>query len=261
MVARITKEEFINKALEKHGDKYDYTDSLFVNMTTKISILCKEHNISFRQKPSQHVRSTGCKTCSYSNRHESTRKTLQDFVVEATLLHEDKYDYSEFNYVNNKTLGTIKCKSCLNTWESNPNNHLSNKTGCPNCSDNSIYTKEYYINNNIPNHTCYLYVITFVSEEESFIKIGLTKNTDINKRFKDAIYKKYSKDINLYYKTDFFNAFELEQYVLTKFSSYSYLPKESFKGRTECLDIKILNEVIQDLNSVTLNGNIHDKLI
>ena len=261
MVTRITKEEFINKASEKHNDKYDYSNIVFVNMTTKIDIFCKEHKISFRQKPSQHIRSSGCKTCSYSNRHNSTRKTLQDFVTEAALLHEDKYDYSDFNYVNNKTAGKIKCKSCLNVWESNPNNHLSNSTGCPNCSVNSIFTKEYYIKNNIPNHECYLYVISFTSENESFIKVGLTKNTDVNKRFKDAVYKKYSRDINLYYKTDFFNAYALEQSVLTKFSKHSYLPEELFKGRTECLDINILNEVIQHLNSVTLNGNIHDKLI
>ena len=258
---KYTKEMFLTKANNLYGNRFDYSNLDYIDSETEVSILCLEHQTEFIQKPKNHLRSVGCKQCSYSKRFDGTRDTLQSFISKANKIHKNKYDYSKFNYVNSKTNGTIVCNTCSTEWLCKPNNHLSNQTGCPNCSDNSIYTKEYYINNNIPNHTCYLYVITFVSEEESFIKIGLTKNTDINKRFKDAIYKKYSKDINLYYKTDFFNAFELEQYVLTKFSSYSYLPKESFKGRTECLDIKILNEVIQDLNSVTLNGNIHDKLI
>ena len=43
MSKKITNEEFIKKAIEKHGDKYNYDKVEYVNNATKVCILCKEH--------------------------------------------------------------------------------------------------------------------------------------------------------------------------------------------------------------------------
>ena len=40
---KLTTEEFINKAKEVHGDKYDYSKIEYVNMSTPVIIVCKEH--------------------------------------------------------------------------------------------------------------------------------------------------------------------------------------------------------------------------
>ena len=38
------------------------------------------------------------------------RKTKEDFIKQAELLHYGKYDYSKVNYVNSRTKITIVCK-------------------------------------------------------------------------------------------------------------------------------------------------------
>jgi hypothetical protein len=40
---KLSTEQFIIKAREKHGDKYDYSKVEYQNNTTNIIIICKEH--------------------------------------------------------------------------------------------------------------------------------------------------------------------------------------------------------------------------
>lgn len=54
--------DFIKKAKEVHGDKYDYTLSKYVNKREKIKIICKIHG-EFTQIPSAHLWGKGCKYC------------------------------------------------------------------------------------------------------------------------------------------------------------------------------------------------------
>lgn len=39
---RKTKQEFIYDAMNIHGDKYDYSESVYINNKTEIKIICKE---------------------------------------------------------------------------------------------------------------------------------------------------------------------------------------------------------------------------
>ena len=57
-----TKEEFIKKAREKHGDKYDYSKVDYVNNATKVCIICPEHG-EFWQRPNEHLNGRGCHEC------------------------------------------------------------------------------------------------------------------------------------------------------------------------------------------------------
>ena len=56
---KLTTEEFIKKAREVHGDKYDYSKVEYVNSATKICIICKEHG-EFMQRASHHTDGRGC---------------------------------------------------------------------------------------------------------------------------------------------------------------------------------------------------------
>ena len=47
---KLTTEEFIKRAKEVHGDKYDYSLVDYKNMTTKIKIICPIHGIFRKQK-------------------------------------------------------------------------------------------------------------------------------------------------------------------------------------------------------------------
>jgi len=52
------------------------------------------------------------------------RKTTEQFIKEAKLIHGDKYDYSETEYKNNKTKVKVFCKRCNEYFEQRPDAHL-----------------------------------------------------------------------------------------------------------------------------------------
>ncbi len=53
---------FIQKAIEKHGDKYDYSLVDYKRASIKIKIICKKHG-AFEQRPTQHIQGAGCPLC------------------------------------------------------------------------------------------------------------------------------------------------------------------------------------------------------
>ena len=63
MTRKLSTTEFVERARQIHGDKYDYSRVEYVNMSTKIIIGCKKHGW-FEQKPTYHLDGCGCIYCS-----------------------------------------------------------------------------------------------------------------------------------------------------------------------------------------------------
>lgn len=64
----LTDKEFIQKAKEVHGDKYDYSLVEYKNARTKVKIICPIHGI-FEQTPDSHInRKTECPKCGHSTK-------------------------------------------------------------------------------------------------------------------------------------------------------------------------------------------------
>jgi hypothetical protein len=57
-----TKNDFIQKAAEVHGDRYDYSRFIYVKSNVKGKIVCKVHG-EFWQVPSSHLQGSGCPKC------------------------------------------------------------------------------------------------------------------------------------------------------------------------------------------------------
>ena len=55
-------EEFINKAIKVHGDKYDYSKVVYSKAMEKVLITCKIHG-DFKQTPNSHLQGVGCSRC------------------------------------------------------------------------------------------------------------------------------------------------------------------------------------------------------
>ena len=122
-----TTDEFIDKAKEIHGDKYDYSKVIYINANTKIIIICKIHG-EFLQTPSHHLgRKDGCIKCgiTYS-------PTTDEFIDKAKDIHGDKYDYSKVNYINANTKVIIICKYHGDFLQT-PHSHLGRNSGCSSC--------------------------------------------------------------------------------------------------------------------------------
>ena len=61
-VKPLTTKEFIKRARAIHGDKYDYSKSVYKNKNSKIIITCPIHG-DFEQKAEDHYRGHGCQKC------------------------------------------------------------------------------------------------------------------------------------------------------------------------------------------------------
>ena len=81
-------EKFIEEAIKVHGDKYDYSETVYVSAKQKVAIRCKKHNFVFMQKPNAHLNGNGCPICSQSHLEEDVRRFLksQGFVFEVEKL-------------------------------------------------------------------------------------------------------------------------------------------------------------------------------
>ncbi|MCQ2608939.1 MAG: hypothetical protein MJ197_09685, partial [Bacteroidales bacterium] len=62
---QITTEIFRRRAVEVHGNKYDYSLVDFVDSKSKVKIRCPKHGV-FEQQAGSHLRGVGCPGCSQS---------------------------------------------------------------------------------------------------------------------------------------------------------------------------------------------------
>ena len=128
----MTTEEFIQKSILIHGDKYDYSKTVYVNNLKEVIITCKEHG-DFLQLPKVHKRGCGCSRCGSITKKNKKTMTTQTFIEKAKLIHgHDKYDYSKTVYVNNLKEVIIICR-IHGEFTQKPNGHLSG-SGCRNCA-------------------------------------------------------------------------------------------------------------------------------
>lgn len=131
----MTTEEWIEKAREIHGDKYDYSKTEFTGANKKVCIICPEHG-EFWQAAHSHLEGYGCKKCAVSQLADKYRKTKDKFIEDARKIHGDKYDYSKVEYKNANEKVCIICPEHGEFWQS-PVGHLDNSHGCPICKTKS----------------------------------------------------------------------------------------------------------------------------
>ena len=60
MSKKLSFDEFLDRAKQAHGDKFDYSKVAYTNITTDISIICSKHG-EFRQTPQGHLAGKGCR--------------------------------------------------------------------------------------------------------------------------------------------------------------------------------------------------------
>ena len=133
-----TTEEFVKKAKEVHGDKYDYSLVDYKNNKALIKIICPIHGV-FEQVARNHLKGSGCKKCYNEDWSEKLKLSKEEFVKKAKEVHGDKYDYSLVDYKGLKFREKIICpvhgvfEQCLLDHIYGGTQHLG--SGCPNCKE------------------------------------------------------------------------------------------------------------------------------
>lgn len=128
----LTTDEFIRRSKEAHGEKYDYSKSVYTKWALKICIICPEHG-EFWQTAGEHINGKGCRQCGLQKNWSNRRPTTESFIQDARKTHGDRYDYTKSVYVNSETKICITCKEHGDFWLI-PRCHITG-TGCDRCAD------------------------------------------------------------------------------------------------------------------------------
>lgn len=137
---------FIKKSNTIHGDRYDYSKSIYINNRTNLIVTCYKHG-DFLITPSHHYIGHGCKHCT-----NNYRKTNSEFIEVCMSLHNGKYLYDLVDFTSNKRKIIITCPSHGN-FSQIAGHHIIGH-GCPICSSSigEKYIKE-FLDKNLIKYT------------------------------------------------------------------------------------------------------------
>ena len=133
MSRKNTQSEFIQKAISRWGDRYDYSNVVYVNNKTEIEIICKEHG-PFMKRPDVFLSGTGCPKCS-----RTKKSTTEEFIEKANYVHNGFFNYDKTVYTTSGNKVIVTCPY-HGDFEVKANNHL-NGCNCKKCSEDGFTHK------------------------------------------------------------------------------------------------------------------------
>jgi len=236
---------FINKSVEVHGNKYDYSKVIYTRAKDKVIILCSVHG-DFLQSSDKHTQGKGCIKCGIAkNKQTYFIKWSSEFIKKANEIHGYKYDYSKI------VLKTSRCKVEIicpihGIFKQVANNHTRGH-GCSKCGDDNIrsnlWSYSYWGEKALKSSKfdafkVYIIKCWDITSSETFYKIGRTF-TSIELRFSGVARLPYEYSIIKIIKDeDPYKICILEKKLQDLCGRNKYIPKRLFKGNTECfLDI------------------------
>lgn len=158
------------------------------------------------------------------------RTTIDDFLERAKKAHGDRYDYSKVKYETTEKKVIIICKE-HGEFLMRPRAHYADLRGCPKCKDG--HKSGFSYNSKWAKREKTLYFVEIKGNGETFLKIGVTEETDLIKRFqKGQLPFQYQMKPIFRIRTK--DASKLERALKRKFETYYYAPKINFRGDTEC---------------------------
>lgn len=167
MHKKYNTEEFIVKAIKKHGNVYDYSRVNFIHTKKPVEIICKTHGV-FLQIPNGHLNGYGCKKCATDINSKRKKYSHDVFIQKAILKHGNKFDYSLTIYKNSTSKIKIICPK-HGVFEQRAVSHLL--FGCNQCENNYISKKEFINNSSKTHYNKYDYTQVEYKTSASKVKI------------------------------------------------------------------------------------------
>ena len=162
---RWTLPRFLEAAKEIHGEKYNYDLVTEISgCKSKVNIRCNRCNNNWVTSVDSHINGkTGCRNCGRVNRW-----TLERLIATGTVLHENKYDYSEIKESDIRSKNSrvpVTCKVCHHKWTPTINAHINAHCGCPNCASNKRWNYQSFMETALDIHGT-IYDYSHVKEED-----------------------------------------------------------------------------------------------
>lgn len=138
MPAKMTTTQFIEKAKAIHGNKYDYSETVYTKNMEKVNVRCQEHGFFYPLANDHLSKKAGCPSCAGVK-----KMNTQEFITRSKKLWGDKYDYSEVIYKNFNSRIILTCDQG-HRFEQLASSHL-NGFNCPHCSGLAKKTTEQFV--------------------------------------------------------------------------------------------------------------------
>jgi hypothetical protein len=96
-----TNDQFILKAIEVHGNKYDYSKCNYKNSKTKVVVVCEKHG-DFLISPNNHIHSSsGCLKCNPFKISKGELK-IKEFLIDNNIEFYSQKTFKDLFGINNK---------------------------------------------------------------------------------------------------------------------------------------------------------------
>lgn len=147
---------FIEKAKKVHGDRYDYSKTIYERNAKEVIIICPIHG-EFIQKAGEHLNGRGCPKCGIEKRNNTNRNDINYVINKIKEHYGDDYIYDSIVYSGVHKKIKLVCKQ-HGEFEQYPSCLMSGKVGCPECAKEkkkhkiNIKNKEIFINNALQIH-------------------------------------------------------------------------------------------------------------
>lgn len=136
MRAKLTQEEYIQRANTVHNNYYDYSKVVYKGKDNKVIIICPIHG-EFLQTAATHIyQKSGCPKCCVIKNGERRVLDHDDVIRRFIEIHGNFYDYSKVEYKGTKEHVIIICPT-HGEFLQTPGNHLNNR-GCPKCKAQKV---------------------------------------------------------------------------------------------------------------------------
>lgn len=171
-----TTEEFIIAAKIKHGNKYNYKNTIYTGNKNKIKIICQTHG-EFEQQASSHLLGRNCEKCSYEIRAKNR--------INKTYYRKQNFNEHYFLKINTQYkayfLGLLYADGCIYDKDKLIEIGLNKKDVeiLQKYKNELKYNKPFKINN---DNSIYVSICSIIMYND-LINLGLTSNKSLTIEF------------------------------------------------------------------------------
>ena len=233
-----TTKDFVEKAKALHGDTYDYSNTVYINKRTPVSIVCNIHG-EFQQRASEHMGGHGCYKC-------ATRVRAEQLYLDTQIWIERIASYP---YISFKDETQIKGYHSYVDLTCSIHGDFSTQLGqigkakhlCPECARNNHQIQS--IRNNLIGEEATLYYV-YLPDIDMY-KLGVTVQP-LKQRLSG-----YAYTVLLEKQMEYTKGLRIEHSLHTKLNEFRYQGSKrllSLGGSTELYKIDILFYLQRALN-------------
>jgi len=245
---------FIQRSVDKFGDRFEYEEVDYLNEHTPIVLVCKKHG-RFETKPVNHLsaKNGSCPECTKNHPIGPPRLSEDDVWEKMRKMHGNTYEY--LGYVGGEYLGVgrtrlrIVCKR-HGEFEQALSSHMTIGHGCRFCGYDALgtRTRESYT---LAHEYSNLYLLEIINNDEHFLKVGITTDMKTRMRHLKADIPNANVEVLDVLKLPAGVAWDTEKAIHNSYTPKKYVPKEWFGGGTECYAVSELDLLTKAFNRVS----------